>query len=515
MECHKQYLSIAKEVGDRVGEGIAYYQIGCVYELSDSLHEALDNYKSSVKVINDLRSLLQSEDLWKISFRNTLQDAFTAWWRTLVRLQKIDEALCVAEQGRAQALNDLSKIQYDFELHPSVSSELRETLSDISSIVSTQAIFIGLDRNTINLWIVSKGNDVQFRQKEIEHQHAVTFLESLRKDAFKENHIGVRVKCENRTMDEIRDERDDSPINEESGLEIVESSPYREDHSLRRLYDYIIGPIAKLLEDDEVVIVPDGPLCLVPYAAFVDDSSRHLNESFRIRIVPSLTTLKLIAGCSKDYHGKSQTLLVGDPCLEEVKKKRGKPKLKQLPFAREEVEMIGKIVKVTPLTGKEATKDEVLKRISFVALVHIAAHGKMETGEIVLAPNPDRKSKVPQEKDYILKIADVQAVHLQAKLVVLSCCHSGRGKVTADGVIGIARAFLGAGARSVLVSLWAIDDEATMEFMRRFYKYLTDGNSASVSLNSAMKCVRESEKFSAVKYWAPFILIGDDVTLEF
>ncbi len=98
---------------------------------------------------------------------------------------------------------------------------------------------------------------------------------------------------------------------------------------------------------------------------------------------------------------------------------------------------------------------------------------------------------------------------------MLSCCHSGQGEVKAEGAVGIARAFLGAGARSVLVSLWALDDEATMEFMKSFYQHMSDGNSASVSLNWAMKCLRESEKFSAVEYWAPFVLISDDVTLDF
>ena len=117
-------------------------------------------------------------------------------------------------------------------------------------------------------------------------------------------------------------------------------------------------------------------------------------------------------------------------------------------------------------------------------------------------------------KHHMLKIADVQAVQLRARLVVLSCCHSGQGEIKAEGVVGIARAFLGAGARSVLVSLWAIDDEATMMFMKVFYRHLSKRKSASVSLHRAMKFLRESEKFSAIEYWAPFVLIGDDVTLD-
>ena len=110
---------------------------------------------------------------------------------------------------------------------------------------------------------------------------------------------------------------------------------------------------------------------------------------------------------------------------------------------------------------------------------------------------------------------DVLNAKLRAKLVVLSCCHSGRGVIKAEGVVGIARAFLGAGARSVLVSLWAIDDKATLKFMRYFYQHLMDGNCANKSVNQTMKCMRESDDFNEVRYWAPFVLIGDEVTMKF
>ena len=81
--------------------------------------------------------------------------------------------------------------------------------------------------------------------------------------------------------------------------------------------------------------------------------------------------------------------------------------------------------------------------------------------------------------------------------------------------VGIARAFLTAGACSVLVTLWAIDDEATMMFMKSFYQHLKDGNTASRALYQSMKSLRESEKYSEMSYWAPFQLIGDNVKFEF
>ena len=90
-----------------------------------------------------------------------------------------------------------------------------------------------------------------------------------------------------------------------------------------------------------------------------------------------------MANSSADYHCKSGALLVGDPWVQDVISK-GRKKLQQLPCARKEVEMIGRILDTAPLTGKDATKAGVLKRLSSVALVHIAAHGRMETGEIGL-----------------------------------------------------------------------------------------------------------------------------------
>jgi CHAT domain-containing protein len=205
---------------------------------------------------------------------------------------------------------------------------------------------------------------------------------------------------------------------------------------------------------------------------------------------------------------------VGDPWVQEVIC-QGKILMEQLPWARKEGQMIGRIFNIEPLIGREATKDEVLRRLPSVALIHIAAHGRMETGEIALAPNTIRASQIPANEDFLLTMKDVTSAQIRARLVVLSCCHSGRGEIKAEGVVGIARAFLGAGARAVLVALWAIDDEATLAFMKSFYSHLVKGISASESLNKAMKCMRESDEFNEVKHWAPFVLIGDDVTLEF
>ena len=258
-------------------------------------------------------------------------------------------------------------------------------------------------------------------------------------------------------------------------------------------------------EDDELVIVPDGALCLTPWAAII--------ESIRICTVPSLSSYQLTLSVPESQHKKIRALLVGNPCLDQLNLKKPKP---ALPFAQKEVEMIASILNTSPLTGSEATKAEVIKQMSSVGLIHIAAHGDEHTGEILLSPNPGWTSKFPQKKDFLLKMSDVQAANLGARLVVLSCCYTGRGRIfKGEGVIGIARAFLAAGARSVLVSLWAVDDKATMLFMQSFYQLLKEGKTTDVAVHQSMKSLRESEKFSEMRYWAPFQLVGDNVKIEF
>ena len=498
VEYHKQYLCISKEVGEKAEEGRACCLLGRDFEFSGSLCDALGYYRSGVKLFDSTRAILQSEDEWKISLRDHYRNAYTALVRTLLKNGETDAALCAAEQGRAQALVDFLRSQYGVFGERSM-----EVQSYILSDLSTPTVFLALDGSTINLWVLRRERGVEFNQKEIEdrslHDDPATLLMET---AFKELGAGVGVRCENRSLDE---QSDDLSSHREADVKKGQSCTCT-NNSLQRLHDVIIGPVTDLLEGDELIIVPDGPLCRAPFAA--------LNETIRIRTVPSLTSLKLITDSPQDYHSKTGALLVGDPCLDEVVNQWGKAIYSQLPYAREEVEMIGELLKTTPLTARSATKGEVLKRMASVALVHIAAHGRQETGEIALAPNPGRKSKCPEEEDYILKMSDVQAVRLRARLVVLSCCHSGRGEIKSEGVVGMARAFLAAGARSVLVSLWAVDDEATMLFMRRFYQQLADGKSASLALHQSMKSLRESEQFGAAKYWAPFVLIGDDIKLD-
>ena len=515
IDYHERSLKVAKEVGDKGGVAISFQNLGKSFELAEFLPKALDCFHASVTTFNIIRHDLKGKDEWKISYRNMYQCAYTSLWRLLLKNGKVAEALFAADQGRAQALNDLLELNYGLETSYSQLHTRKESTYDSFSFLPSTAVFIAIDKQDIVFWIAQDGYDVQLRKKKVsdnDSKHLKDVLESLLETASQEIDVRAGIKCEDRSLDKSGDEQlvRRSP---QTPADFEHSSVTLQKSVLRTLYDVIIEPIADLVHGDELIIVPEGSLCLAPYAAFVDSNSRRLCEFCRVRVIPSLASLKLISDSADGYHNKTGVLLVGDPWVQEIVIPG--EKLKQLPWARKEVQMIGRIFNTKPLILEEATKDEVLRRLPSVALIHIAAHGSMQTGEIALAPNTTRASKIPEDEDFLLTMKEVTSAQIRARLVVLSCCHSGRGEIKAEGVVGIARAFLGAGARAVLVSQWAIADKATLEFMRSFYSHLVKGVSASESLNKAMKHMRESDEFNEVKHWAPFLLIGDDVTIDF
>ena len=284
--------------------------------------------------------------------------------------------------------------------------------------------------------------------------------------------------------------------------------------NLPQCYKLIIAPVADLLDGSEIIIVPDRSLYNIPFAALPDESGKTLSETFKIRVAPSLTTLRLIHDSPADYHSQTGALIAGNPDVGEVIFKGCLTPISRLPYAEVEAKMVGRKLGVQPLLGQQATRQAVLQAMDSAALIHLAAHGDAERGAIALAPSIHIPEGIPQEGLYLLTMSDISKVQLRAKLVVLSCCHSVRGNIKAEGAVGIARAFLGSGARSVLVSLWALEDSSTEQLMSQFYDHLARGESASDSLHQAMKWMR-CNGYSDVKQWAPFILIGDNASFDF
>ena len=151
--------------------------------------------------------------------------------------------------------------------------------------------------------------------------------------------------------------------------------------------------------------------------------------------------------------------------------------------------------------GNQATKQEVISRLSDASVAHFAAHG-------VFRGNSPLDFGI-ELADGRLSAREVLTLRLHADLIVLSACETAAAQsLGGDEFIGLGQSFLQAGARSVVMSLWRVEDEATGVLAKAFYEGLRREDKAA-ALCQAMNTVRQETKWSHPAYWAPFILSGD------
>ena len=138
----EKVLKITIEINDQAGQERTYHNIGIVYFSLQQFQSAVNNYVSAVKTFNSLRSLLMSKDDWKITFRELHETTYTALWRSLLSVGKVDEALFAAEQGRTQTLSDNLFIQYKLPASlAAATTDTKETVSRLFTELITPTIF--------------------------------------------------------------------------------------------------------------------------------------------------------------------------------------------------------------------------------------------------------------------------------------------------------------------------------------------------------------------------------------
>jgi CHAT domain-containing protein len=292
-------------------------------------------------------------------------------------------------------------------------------------------------------------------------------------------------------------------------------------HPLRELYRSLLEPVEPLFEGaDRLLILPDGPLHAVPWAALVREPAAQgppAGRSWRFFVEWKPFSIALSATVwaeLKSSRGKSSpagsgTLPIaafGDPVLQPVpfdpeaaplagarlagSLRRGLDR-SPLPFSRREVEGIARLFpgQVAAFLGPEATEEKAKNLPAGTRLVHFATHGfadeRMPMSSGLLLTIPDRTEEAAE--DGILQAWEIfERVRLKADLVVLSACDTGRGKdLGGEGLLSLTRAFQFAGARSVVASLWQVPDEGSADLMIRFYQHLKNGEAAADALRGA------------------------------
>ena len=205
IECQEKYLKISKEIGDQGGEGTSYHNIGSAYYSLKQFENAVDNFVSAVNAFNCLRSLLKSKDNWKAKYRDLCDKTYTALWTSFLKIGKVDEALFAAEQGRAQTLSENLLMQFKLPAFLSVATfKIKGTISRLFTKLITPTIFLAIQGLAINIWFLSRGNKVVFRNGRLEGDRTEKDpIHALLQSSLQKIGTEATVTCEDRTFDEL------------------------------------------------------------------------------------------------------------------------------------------------------------------------------------------------------------------------------------------------------------------------------------------------------------------------
>ena len=267
----------------------------------------------------------------------------------------------------------------------------------------------------------------------------------------------------------------------------------------------LLGP--KLPPGHGLLVVPDGPLHQLPFGT-LRRAGRYLIEDHETTVVPSATALRLMRE-SGGGTAAGGFLGIGNPLAPA-----GGTQFPELPFSERALHRISELFAEDDrvvLHAEEATRKSIEEQpLDTFRIVHFATHGWSDSADasrvaLRLSP-PDGSAEAG-----FLHVNDVFQMTLSAELVVLAGCRTGLGEVLpGEGPVGLTRAFLYAGAQSVLVSLWNVSDRSAAEFMEAFYREL-DGRTIPEALRLARLSFLQSDRPALRQFyrWAPFVLVGD------
>lgn len=277
-----------------------------------------------------------------------------------------------------------------------------------------------------------------------------------------------------------------------AALTNVESSAW-EEYSVS-LYRRIWRPLQALIRTTNIAVVAHGVLHYLPFAAMRDAEGKFLVDNYSIRFLPSASILKYLRPALQKK--EAQLLAIGNPDLDDS--------ALDLRFAEGEAKLVASLFPNSRLLLRKEASESTFKKIAgLYSRLHFASHGKFQTDEplksgLYLAKDADN--------DGVLTASELYSMHMDADLVTLSACETGLGKIAnGDDVIGLTRGFLYAGSRSIVASLWSVDDKATAALMGLFY-----GNLVSLNKREALRQaqIKTRETFSHPFYWSPFQLTG-------
>lgn len=252
----------------------------------------------------------------------------------------------------------------------------------------------------------------------------------------------------------------------------------------QKIYNLLIRPLEERLQTRQLTIIPSGFLYYLPFQS-LHTGEKFLIESFELTYAPSLGVWQSFI--RRKLSQPKKTVFVG--VSDEL-----------TPLIKTEIETLGNLFeKPVKLVNENATLKNLLENLAETNILHLACHGKFR---------PDNPSfSALSLFNESLSVNDTQGLNLQNCLVVLSACETGLNKiVSGEELIGLTKGFLAAGASSLIVSLWTVQDQAALKLMQNFYQRILSANNPAKSLQlSQIKLLKENPH---PYFWSPFAYIG-------
>ncbi len=295
----------------------------------------------------------------------------------------------------------------------------------------------------------------------------------------------------------------------------------------RRLYDLLVRPAQRsIARAQRILFSPNGPLHTLPFSSLLS-GDRYLVEWKPIHSALSATVYAELVQSRPALRnpGEEQVAAFGAPVYPPAAESPADPEvrdairrglaLKPLPSSRKEVEAIAALYPRTQVyLGREATEERARSLGPQTRLVHFACHGLLDErfplNSSLALSLPEQQAE--GQSNGLLQAWEIfESLRLDADLVTLSACDTALGReMGGEGMVGLTRAFQYAGARSVLASLWSVEDDSTSRLMQRFYGHLRDGKPKDEALRAAqIDLIRGGSGSSHPFHWAAFQLVGD------
>jgi len=397
----------------------------------------------------------------------------------------------------------------DPESAPMTAEEIMSVARDNDTTLVVYSM-VEADR-TLYVWVITATGEVKFHNINLEEvlaAHSTSLSQAVRQ--LYETMAGAAKS----TL--CRGPRDNRDGEEEEAA--AAATPDAEIPELVHLHAVLVAPIkADLDASKDVIFIPHGVLSLVPFTALRDEAGAELIATHAVSTAPSARVLRTMLARSAELDS-GISLVVGNPVtLPQYE-------LQEIPGSGTEAAEIAALAggECTLWTGEDAKMQKVASMMQNVSMLHFACHS--QPGILVFAPTLptaeeeeeyDEDGEGPEYDDGLLHKEHVHCLRLLAKpTVVLSGSYTAAGSITEDGIVGLPRAFIAAGAKSVLATMWATQDESAPVLLKAWQSGLKSCPSQAKALRSAILALQAADggKFKHPVHWAGFTLLGNPKT---